>query len=135
MREWLRILFQRDGFEVLIADDGLTAREIVAREFVDVVLTDIRMPPSRTDEGLRVAEVCRHAAPPIGVLLLSQYTNAGYVKALLAHGTEGRGYLLKERVGDVDEVLLMAREAAAWGRCVLDADAPSLDVYLAESCA
>ena len=70
MREWLRILFQRDGFEVLIADDGLTAREIVAREFVDVVLTDIRMP--RLD-GVRLLASVRELAPDAVVLMMTAH--------------------------------------------------------------
>jgi two-component system response regulator PilR (NtrC family) len=70
MREWLRILFQRDGFEVLIADDGLTAREIVAREFVDVVLTDIRMP--RLD-GVRLLASVRELAPDTVVLMMTAH--------------------------------------------------------------
>ena len=70
MREWLRILFQRDGFEVLIADDGLTAREIVAREFVDVVLTDIRMP--RLD-GVRLLQAVRELAPDAVVLMMTAH--------------------------------------------------------------
>jgi len=70
MREWLRILFQRDGFEVLIADDGLTAREIVAREYVDVVLTDIRMP--RMD-GLALLQAVRELAPDVVVLMMTAH--------------------------------------------------------------
>ena len=62
MREWLRILFQRDGFEVLIAEDGLAARDIVAREYVDVVLTDIRMP--RLD-GVALLKAVRELAPDV----------------------------------------------------------------------
>jgi two-component system response regulator PilR (NtrC family) len=70
MREWLRILFQRDGFEVLIADDGLAAREIVAREYVDVVLTDIRMP--RLD-GVRLLQAVRELAPDAVVLMMTAH--------------------------------------------------------------
>jgi DNA-binding NarL/FixJ family response regulator len=85
----------------------------------DVVLTDIRMPPTRTDEGLLVAAHCRRRHPATGVLLLSQYADAGYVKALLAGGTEGRGYLLKERVGDLSD-LLDAIDAVGRGRSAID---------------
>ena len=67
----------------------------------DVVLTDIRMPPTRSDEGLQAARHCRKHFPATGVVLLSQFADPGYVKALLEDGAEGRGYLLKERVGDV----------------------------------
>jgi two-component system response regulator PilR (NtrC family) len=70
MREWLRILFQRDGFEVLTADDGLTAREIVAREYVDVVLTDIKMP--RVD-GVQLLGSVREIAPDAVVLMMTAH--------------------------------------------------------------
>jgi two-component system, NtrC family, response regulator PilR len=70
MREWLRILFQRDGFEVLIADDGQTAREIVAREYVDVVLTDIKMP--RVD-GVQLLGAVRELAPDAVVLMMTAH--------------------------------------------------------------
>jgi DNA-binding NarL/FixJ family response regulator len=85
----------------------------------DVVLTDIRMPPSRTDEGIQAAEHCRVNHPAIGVLLLSQYVDARYVRALLGQGTDGRGYLLKERVADVGE-LVAAIRAVAGGGSVFD---------------
>ncbi|GAB1640623.1 response regulator [Krasilnikovia sp. MM14-A1259] len=81
----------------------------------DVVLTDIRMPPTRTDEGIRAAEHCRAEHPAMGVLLLSQYVEARYVRALLAQGTDGRGYLLKERVADVGELVAAIRTVAAGG--------------------
>ncbi|GAA3617294.1 response regulator transcription factor [Microlunatus ginsengisoli] len=115
-----RLLGGADRLEVVAAcaDYDQTVSSIAATG-PDVVLTDIRMPPTRTDEGLRIAEVCRSASPPIGVLLLSQYAEAGYVKALLARGTEGRGYLLKERVGDLDE-LVQAIEAVAAGGSAID---------------
>jgi two-component system response regulator PilR (NtrC family) len=70
MREWLRILFQRDGFEVLTADDGLTAKEIIAREYVDVVLTDIRMP--RVD-GVQLLGAVRELAPDAIVLMMTAH--------------------------------------------------------------
>jgi two-component system response regulator PilR (NtrC family) len=70
MREWLRILFQRDGFEVLTADDGLTAREIIAREYVDVVLTDIQMP--RVD-GVQLLGIVRELAPDAIVLMMTAH--------------------------------------------------------------
>jgi DNA-binding NarL/FixJ family response regulator len=115
-----RILASSDRVQVAAAcadyDDTVAALGSTA---LDVVLTDIRMPPTRTDEGLRIAQLCRRAVPPIGVLLLSQYANAGYVRALLARGSEGCGYLLKERVGDLEE-LLDAIEAVAAGRSVID---------------
>jgi len=84
----------------------------------DVVLTDIRMPPTRSDEGLQAARHCRKHFPGTGVVLLSQFADPGYVKALLEDGAEGRGYLLKERVGDVAELVSALRTVAAGGSVV-----------------
>ncbi|MCC7033412.1 MAG: sigma-54-dependent Fis family transcriptional regulator [Acidobacteria bacterium] len=70
MREWLRILFQRDGFDVVIAEDGLAARDIVAREYFDAVLTDIRMP--RMD-GVRLLQAVRELAPDVVVLMMTAH--------------------------------------------------------------
>src|SRR5512134_2042758 len=70
MREWLRILFQRDGFDVVIAEDGLAGRDIVAREYFDVVLTDIRMP--RMD-GVRLLQAVRELAPDVVVLMMTAH--------------------------------------------------------------
>jgi DNA-binding NarL/FixJ family response regulator len=85
----------------------------------DVVLTDIRMPPDRRDEGIQVARHCRSRHPRTGVLLLSQYVDAAYLSTLLEHGEEGRGYLLKERVAN-DEELIDAIRAVAAGGAVID---------------
>lgn len=85
----------------------------------DVVLTDIRMPPHHADEGIRVAEHCRTDLPGTGVLLLSQYVEIGYVRTLLQDGTRGRGYLLKERVANLDD-LLSAVHAVATGGSAID---------------
>ena len=84
----------------------------------DVVLTDIRMPPTRTNEGLQAARHCRKHFPGTGVVLLSQFADPGYVKALLEDGAERRGYLLKERVGDVAELVSALRTVAAGGSVV-----------------
>ena len=70
MREWMRLLFQRDGFEVLIAEDGITARETIAREYVDVVLTDIRMP--RLD-GVGLLKSIRESAPDVIVTMMTAH--------------------------------------------------------------
>jgi DNA-binding NarL/FixJ family response regulator len=84
----------------------------------DVVLTDIRMPPSQSDEGIKVAEYCRARQPRTGVVLLSQYIEPAYVRLLLTHGTEGRGYLLKERVADLDELIAALTGVAAGGSAI-----------------
>jgi DNA-binding NarL/FixJ family response regulator len=68
----------------------------------DVAIIDIRMPPDHTDDGLRAAATIRAESPQIGILILSQYVEEYYVQALLAAGTEGVGYLLKDRVADVE---------------------------------
>jgi len=81
----------------------------------DVVLTDIRMPPTGTDEGLQAAERMRVVHPEGGVVVLSQYVDPQYALAFFAHGSKGRGYLLKERVSDVDQLLDAIREVARGG--------------------
>jgi DNA-binding NarL/FixJ family response regulator len=85
----------------------------------DVVVTDIRMPPHGADEGIQVAERLRSTRPEIGVLVLSQYAEPRYALALLEAGTAGRGYLLKERVEDVDQIVA-AIHAVAEGGSVVD---------------
>jgi DNA-binding NarL/FixJ family response regulator len=78
----------------------------------DVVLTDIRMPPHHADEGIRIAEFCRLRLPGTGVILLSQYVEIGYVRTLLQAGTQRRGYLLKERVANLEDLLSAVRDVA-----------------------
>jgi len=85
----------------------------------DVVLTDIRMPPSGDDEGIRVATELRETHPEIGVVVLSQYAEPSYALGLLEEGTGGRAYLLKERIRDRGE-LIRALEAVAHGGSVID---------------
>jgi DNA-binding NarL/FixJ family response regulator len=85
----------------------------------DVVVTDIRMPPTGTDEGIRAANHLRAEHAGVGVVVLSQYANPDYALRLLADGSAGRAYLLKERVSDVDDLVSAIREVAA-GRSVID---------------
>ena len=85
----------------------------------DVVITDIRMPPTQTDEGIRLAARLRVSHPGIGVVVLSQYADPAYVLQLLEGGSDGRAYLLKERVHDRRE-LVAAIEAVAQGQSVID---------------
>lgn len=99
--------------------DLAQAIDLIDRVVPDVVLTDIRMPPGRRDEGIRIAAFCRRRYPTMGVVLLSQYAEASYVRTLLAEGTQGRGYLLKERVADLDD-LLEAIHAVALGGSAID---------------
>lgn len=93
--------------------------EAIEKESPDVVLTDIRMPPTGTDEGIRAASHLRRTRPEIGVVVLSQYAEPAYALDLLEDGSEGRAYLLKERVSDVDQ-LLAAIRAVAKGGSVID---------------
>ena len=97
-------------------DELLAAVETIGP---DVVLTDIRMPPTSTDEGIRAAKQIRAAHPEVGVVVLSQYADEEYVYDLLKDGAEGLGYLLKERVADVEEVVRALNEVARGGS-VLD---------------
>jgi DNA-binding NarL/FixJ family response regulator len=84
----------------------------------DVVLTDIRMPPTGTDEGIRAANALRESAPSVGVVVLSQFASPSYAIALLDAGSQGRAYLLKDRVADVDDLLEAIRAVAAGGSVI-----------------
>ena len=109
-------LLDSAGFEVAAsaADaDGLLAA--VEREQPDVVIADVRMPPTHTDEGIRAALVIRSQWPDIAVLVLSQYVEERYAADLLSANTHGIGYLLKDRVADVAEFLDALRRVAAGG--------------------
>jgi DNA-binding NarL/FixJ family response regulator len=121
VREGLReLLAAHAGVDVVAACgdlDGL--REAVREHDPDVVITDIRMPPSNTDEGIRAATGLRDSHPHVGVVVLSQYSDPGYVLALLESGSDGRAYLLKERVHDLGQ-LASAIEAVAAGGSVID---------------
>ena len=91
----------------------------VETERPDVVVTDIRMPPTSTDEGIRLAALLRETHPEIGVVVLSNYAEPAYALALLESGSEGRAYLLKERVHDRAQ-LVAAIESVAAGGSMLD---------------
>src|SRR5262249_62358801 len=84
----------------------------------DVALVDMRMPPTQTDEGLRAAQEIRERFPDTGVLVLSQYVEPGYAMELLGENAEGVGYLLKDRVADVDEFAAAVRRVGE-GRSAL----------------
>ncbi len=95
---------------------GLLA--LAERERPDVVVTDIRMPPTGTDEGIQAAAWIREHLPRAGVVVLSQYVQPGYAVALLEGGSAGRAYLLKERIGNVDELAGAIRTVAAGGSVI-----------------
>ncbi|HXY91098.1 MAG TPA: response regulator transcription factor [Acidimicrobiia bacterium] len=90
----------------------------VESERPDVVVTDIRMPPTGTDEGVRAAKQIRETHPEIGVVVLSQYVEPGYALELLDAGSERRAYLLKERVSDIDQLLRAIQEVAQGGSVI-----------------
>ncbi|MGI8662688.1 MAG: response regulator transcription factor [Acidimicrobiales bacterium] len=92
--------------------------DAIAVETPDVVVTDIRMPPTGTDEGIKAANQLRADHPDVGVVVLSQYANPAYALALLSEGSAGRAYLLKERVGSVDDLVHAIREVAAGGSII-----------------
>jgi len=121
VREGLRgLLDSQDGLEVVAVGEDLDSLlAAVDAEGPDVVVTDIRMPPGDSDEGIRAAARIRGTHPSIGVVVLSQYATPGYALALLEGGSEGRAYLLKERVKDLDQ-LVAAIEAVAEGGSVMD---------------
>jgi DNA-binding NarL/FixJ family response regulator len=123
MREALARVFDRLPQLDLLAscDDGDALLLAVAEQRPDVVLTDVRMPPSGDDEGIRIANRLRRLHPEIGVVVLTQYAEPRYALELVAAGPQGRGYLLKERVSDPAE-LHAAIEAVAHGGSVFDPD-------------
>ena len=90
----------------------------VEAEQPDVVLTDIRMPPTHSDEGLQIAARLRKTRPQVGVVLLSQFDAPAYARALLEEGSAGRAYLLKERVSDPEQLVGAIREVARGGSVI-----------------
>jgi DNA-binding NarL/FixJ family response regulator/class 3 adenylate cyclase len=116
LREGIARLLTEAGFEIVgqsgTADDLLLK---VRSYSPDVAVVDIRMPPTQTDEGLRAAQEIREKHPDVGVLVLSQYVEPAYALELLAESAEGVGYLLKDRVSDVDEFAAAVRRVAEGG--------------------
>jgi DNA-binding NarL/FixJ family response regulator len=111
-----RLLEAQPGFEVAAVcgdvDSLLTA---VERERPDVVVTDIRMPPDHSDEGIQAAKRLRETDPGLGVVVLSQYANPSYALALLDTGSAGRAYVLKEHVHDLDHLVAAIRAVSEGG--------------------
>ncbi|AKU17952.1 response regulator [Luteipulveratus mongoliensis] len=120
LREGLQLILGDAGHEVVAGvADGPSLVEAALRERPDIVIADVRMPPSQTDEGLRACVEIRKAWPEAPILVLSQYVVESYADELLASGNGGVGYLLKDRVAEIDAFLANV-ESVASGGTVLD---------------
>jgi DNA-binding NarL/FixJ family response regulator len=116
LREGVARILEEQGFEI-VAQTG-TAEDLMlkVRSYSpNVVIVDIRMPPTHTDEGLKAAQEIRETYPEVGVLVLSQYVEPSYAMELLAESAEGVGYLLKDRVSDVSEFAAAVRRVGEGG--------------------
>ena len=114
-----RLVSANDDFELVgVAADLPQLLRVVTEQAPDVVITDIRMPPTGTDEGIQAAAWIREHHPKAGVVVLSQYTAPAYAVALLEHGSAGRAYLLKEQVASVDELARAIRTVAQGGSVI-----------------
>jgi len=120
VREGLERLLelQADVEVVASCEDLASLLRAVDETRPDVVVTDIRMPPDRSDEGIRAAVLLREDRPEVGVVVLSQFSDPGYALALLEGGSERRAYLLKDRIDDVDQLVGAIRAVAAGGSVV-----------------
>lgn len=120
LREGLALVLQRAGFEVVaLAADGESLLHEARTHRPDLVVTDVRMPPTQTDEGLRAGLTIRTELPDSALLVLSQHAQRRYATELLAERPAGVGYLLKQRIGDVDRFCDDVRRICAGGT-VLD---------------
>lgn len=116
----VRVLEAIPGVDVVAeCDDAEQLLAAVAKHEPDVALTDIAMPPTHTDEGIRAAIQLRSERPDLGIVVLSQYAEPDYVLDLFDNGSDHLGYLLKERIGDPEE-LARAVDAVAAGDSVVD---------------
>ncbi len=121
IREFLTATLSAESEVELVAvcTNGKELRTAIAAWDPEVVVTDIRMPPSGAEEGVRIAASLRDTHPDVGVVVLSQYAEPAYALSLLEHGTGGRAYLLKERIRNKEQ-LLDAIKAVARGGSVID---------------
>ena len=120
LREGVRQLIETQPELELVATatDYNSLMAAVEKERPQVVITDIRMPPTGTDEGIRAAEQIRASHPETGVVVLSQYVEPEYALSLLEKGAAGRAYLLKERVSDIEQLVNAIREVARGGSVI-----------------
>ena len=115
-----QVLGEADGIEVAaVCEDRYSLMDAIEEEQPDAIVTDIRMPPTQSDEGIQVAQAMRASHPDIGVVVLSQFVEPAYALALLEDGSAGRAYLLKERIHD-GEQLVRAIKAVVAGESVID---------------
>jgi DNA-binding NarL/FixJ family response regulator len=116
LREGIGRLLEDAGFDVVGQAGNADQLMLRVRSYTpDVAIVDIRMPPTHSDEGLAAAKEIRESYPTVGVLVLSQYVEPAYAMELLAESAEGVGYLLKDRVSDVDEFVSAVRRVAEGG--------------------
>ncbi|KDN21763.1 response regulator transcription factor [Amycolatopsis rifamycinica] len=119
LREGLALLLRAEGLDVVATTDGAgTFLAAVDEHRPDVAIVDVRMPPTHTDEGIAAAVEARRRQPDLAVLVLSAYVEQAFATDLLAHGSAGLGYLLKERVGRVEEFLTALHRVADGGTAV-----------------
>jgi DNA-binding NarL/FixJ family response regulator len=120
VREGVKTLVETEpDLEVVgVCEDYDSLIATVEAQSPDVVVTDIRMPPTGTDEGIRAAEELRSTHPDMGVVVLSQYSEPAYALAFLDGGSKGRAYLLKERVSDIGQLAAAIREVAGGGSVI-----------------
>ena len=119
LREGLTQLLAARGFDVVGSCDNSERLLLLVRSYSpDVALVDIRLPPTHTDEGLRAALEIRAHHPSVGVLVLSQYVEVGLAMKLLAHSAEGVGYLLKNRINNIQDFLAAVRRVADGGSAI-----------------
>ncbi len=119
LREGIVRLLGDAGFEIAAQCGDAEDLLLKVRSYeLDVVIVDIRLPPTNSDEGLRAALRIRAEKPSVGVLVLSQYVELGLAMELLAESAEGAGYLLKDRISDVDEFVAAVRRVARGGSAV-----------------
>lgn len=120
VREGVRMLLEEAGYDLAAAVESYDELiDAVDKHSPDVVITDIRMPPTRTDEGVRAAREIRESHPNTGVVVLSQYVEPEYATKLFEAGAGGLAYLLKERLGDLDQ-FEHAIDEVRNGRSVID---------------
>jgi DNA-binding NarL/FixJ family response regulator len=116
VREGIASLLRRAGFEIVgEAATGEELVSVVATQSPDLALIDVRMPPTHTEEGLIAARAVRERHPDVGIVILSQHVEAGIAMRLLAEEPAGLGYLLKDRVTDIEEFAGTLRRVAAGG--------------------